>query len=233
MLAVIVTLAIVFGPPHLGKPPDPSVIDADPRPDWYLLWYFAILALQPHGIENYFMVLGPMVGGLVLLGLPFFSNSGERSPRKRPWAVAIMVMIVASIGALWWAGAKSDWSPNFKARPLDPKIVGASSGPVFEGSKLFYSKACLNCHLIDQFGGRRGPDLTFVGDRLTRDDMVIRISNGGTNMPSYAHNMTSQEMSEIIAFLQSRSIRNPSIPRTPHIGSDYQVDVASGAQKRD
>jgi cytochrome c oxidase subunit II len=45
-------LVRVFGPPELGKPPDPSIIAADPRPDWYLLWYFAVLAPLPHGMEN-------------------------------------------------------------------------------------------------------------------------------------------------------------------------------------
>ena len=78
-IAAIALLAAVLGPPVLGKPPDPSIIAADPRPDWYLLWYFALLALIPHGIENYFMVFGPVLAGVVLFLLPFLRNRGERS----------------------------------------------------------------------------------------------------------------------------------------------------------
>jgi ubiquinol-cytochrome c reductase cytochrome b subunit len=65
MLAGIAALALAFGPPELGKPPDPSIIEAYPRPDWYLLWYFAVLALLPHGTENYFIVFGPLLVGLI------------------------------------------------------------------------------------------------------------------------------------------------------------------------
>jgi hypothetical protein len=28
------------------------------------MWYFAVLALMPHGTEQYFMVFGPLLWGL-------------------------------------------------------------------------------------------------------------------------------------------------------------------------
>jgi ubiquinol-cytochrome c reductase cytochrome b subunit len=190
----------------LGKPPDPSLIAASPRPDWYLLWYFAVLALLPYGMEKYFMIFGPLLVGLLLIALPFISNRGERSPRRRPWAVAAVLMTVVMVATLWVAGAKSPWSPNFNAPPLSPSIVGATNGPVFIGAHLFHAKGCLNCHLIADDGGRRGPDLTAVADRLSKTQMILKIANGGVNMPAYAANLTPAEMDALLAFLQTRKI---------------------------
>jgi ubiquinol-cytochrome c reductase cytochrome b subunit len=53
----IIILAVVIGPPPIGAPPDPSIIDADPRPDWYLLWFFAVLSLSPPSIETAVILL--------------------------------------------------------------------------------------------------------------------------------------------------------------------------------
>jgi ubiquinol-cytochrome c reductase cytochrome b subunit len=121
------------------------------------LWYFAVLALLPHGSEKYFMVFGPLLAGIVLIALPFISNRGERSPRRRPWAIASVLIIVLMIATLWVQGLNSPWSPNFKAQPLPPLVVGTTTGPVFIGAQLFQAKGCLNCHAIGNDGGRRGP----------------------------------------------------------------------------
>jgi ubiquinol-cytochrome c reductase cytochrome b subunit len=204
LLAALIVLAVVFGPPALDKPPDPSIIQADPRPDWYLLWYFAILALLPPALENYLIVLGPLVAGAILMFLPLFSNKGERSPLHRPWAVAAIVMVVLMIGTLWYEGANSPWSPNFNAQPLSVAVVGTNSGPIAEGAKLFQQKSCLDCHLIAGYGGRRGPDLSRIGDKLSRADLIIRIVNGGKNMPAYGNNLTTEQLNGIVTFLQSR-----------------------------
>jgi ubiquinol-cytochrome c reductase cytochrome b subunit len=209
LIVVIVALAFFSGAPELGKPPDPSITTASPRPDWYFMWYFAVLALMPHGTEKYFMVFGPLLVGIILIALPFVSNRGERSPSRRPWAVVAVLMTVLMIVTLWMAGAKSPWSPNFDAPPLSPAIIGATNGPVFLGAKLFHDKGCLNCHLIADDGGRRGPDLTTVADRLSKEQMILRIANGGVNMPAYAANLTPAQMDALIAFLQTRKIKIP------------------------
>jgi ubiquinol-cytochrome c reductase cytochrome b subunit len=207
VLAVIALLAWWAGPPALGKPPDPTIIEAYPRPDWYLLWYFAVLALLPPGLENFVIVLGPLAVGVVLFVLPFISNRGERSPLRRPWAVAVVLVVVMMIGTLWVAGERAAWSPDFTARPLPEGVIGVAGGPVSEGARLFHTKGCEFCHDIAGHGGHRGPNLTDVADRLTRQQMTLRILNGGTNMPAFAGILTPADLDRILAFLATRTSR--------------------------
>ncbi|PYL68146.1 MAG: cytochrome B6 [Verrucomicrobia bacterium] len=204
LIIAIALLAYFVGPPPLDKPPDPSVLNADPRPDWYLLWYFALLALIPPQVEGYLMIFVPALIGILLLATPLLNNRGERAPSRRPWSIAVVLLSVIMIGSLWIAGANSPWSPNFDPQPLPEKVVGATGGPVFVGAKLFRDKGCLNCHLIDHYGGRRGPDLTYIGDTLSESDIVIRIVNGGVNMPAFGNSLPPGELAQITAFLQSR-----------------------------
>jgi ubiquinol-cytochrome c reductase cytochrome b subunit len=209
LIVVVAFLALYFGPPALDKPPDPSILHADPRPDWYLLWYFAVLALMPPALEGYVMILAPALIGILLLVVPILNNRGERAASRRPWAIAVVLLSVIMIGSLWIAGARSPWSPNFDPQPLTPQIIGTTTGPVFEGARLFEAKSCLNCHLIQGHGGRRGPDLTYAGDRLSHSDIVIRIVNGGVNMPAFGKSLKPDELAKITAFLESRTKHEP------------------------
>lgn len=200
----IAALALVYGPPPIDKPPDPSILEADPRPDWYLLWYFAVLAYVPPRIEGYVMVLAPVMIGVILLLAPILGNKGERHWSRRPWSIGVVLLSVLMIGSLWIAGAKAPWSPHFEAEPLTADVVGATSGPVADGAKIFHDRACLNCHLVEGYGGRRGPDLTFVRDRLTENDIILRIVNGRGNMPAYGSILTPKEVDALVAFLETR-----------------------------
>lgn len=208
MLVVIIVLAIVWGPPHLGAPPDPSVVEAYPRPDWYFLWFFAALALLPAEIEDLVIILAPVLIGLVLLGLPFVANRGERSPRRRPWAVAVVLIVVIMVGSLWIQGIRAPWSPAFESQPLAPEVIASTDAQVLRGAELFHAQGCQFCHMFRGEGGTRGPDLTHVGDRLSTELITIAILNGRRNMPAYATTLTPDEVDALVAFLLSGQTRD-------------------------
>jgi ubiquinol-cytochrome c reductase cytochrome b subunit len=203
MVATVVLLAIIVGPPELGRPPDPSILQADPRPDWYLLWYFAVLALAPVHLENLIIVLAPLLFGAILLLLPLF-NKGERSVRRRPWAGLLVVFIWTTIVSFWYAAQKADWSPDFSAQPLAASVIGSNDPAIVEGARLFHEKGCEFCHAIGGTGGRRGPDLSQVATRMSELQIEGRITNGSPNMPAYARSLTPEEVRTITAFLATR-----------------------------
>ena len=50
--AVVVALALHFGGAPLGHPVNPTNIVTNPRPFWFLIWYFALLAEIPTQVED-------------------------------------------------------------------------------------------------------------------------------------------------------------------------------------
>lgn len=212
VVMTVVALAITIGPPALGKPPDPTIIGASPRPEWYFLWYYAVLTLAPRWSENYLIILGPALWGAALILLPLLAGKGERSPLRRPWSFVIVTFIVFMIVYFGRIGKVAPWSPRFEAPPLPAEVVGITSGPVAEGAALFYKKGCEYCHAVSGYGGIRGPDLTYAGDRMTAAQMKTRIFSGAANMPSYTGNLTADELSALLAFLQSRHRTPPLLP---------------------
>ncbi|MGZ3951514.1 MAG: cytochrome b N-terminal domain-containing protein [Flavisolibacter sp.] len=204
IIIAIVILAVVFGPPLLTKPPDPSMVFASPRPDWYLLWIYALFALMPPQIESYLMFLGPLVIFFLLFALPFISNRGERSPIKRPWSIIGSAFVVIVIISLLVVGNKAAWSPAFKTKPLTKSAVASRDTLASAGAVLFQQKACLYCHTINDVGGKVGPDLTHVANRLNEQQMIIRIVNGANNMPAYGGSLSGHELSKLVAFLKTK-----------------------------
>jgi len=209
VVLVVLLLALFVGPPEIGAPPDPSNIDTNPRPDWYMLWIFAMFALIPRAIESYAIILIPLIGGLVLVLLPVLFNTGERSPARRPWSIAIVLVIVTSVGVFWYIGEKAPWSPRFETPPLSEAVIGNVSKTAHEGAVLFHDKACITCHKISGSGGIHGPDLTDVGERLTADQVTIRIVNGAENMPAYGGTLSKDELNALVEFLETRKTPNP------------------------
>ena len=206
VIICIICLAIIFGPPALSGQPDPAVLTTSPKPDWYMVPFFALFALMPHKIESIAMLLGPILTVVILFSIPFISNKGERSALKRPWAVYGVICVSVFVISLLVIGLKAPWSPHFNTKPL-PLTAIKSANPdstIIRGVHLFYSKGCNYCHKINNYGGIDGPNLTTIGNRLSIQELTVRIVNGGKNMPSYGGILSKDELNNIVAFLKSQ-----------------------------
>jgi len=214
---VVVVLAAVLGPKGPTGPPDPTLSGANPRPEWPFLWIFALLALSPPGAETVIMLVFPLVLIAVLFLVPFLSNRGERAPSRRPVSVLAVIAIYTALAVLTYQGATSPWSPKMTAWSGDPvpeRLVRDTTPLRLQGAALFQSKSCRNCHALDGSGGRRGPDLTAVGTRLTRDQLIDQVSNGtpgGGDMPAYGKQISPPEMTGLVEFLEN--LRPEGAPR--------------------
>ena len=70
---------------------------------------------------------------------------------------------------------------------------------------MFNTVGFIYCHRIGDNGGNRGPNLTEVQNRLTQEQMIIRIVNGAENMPAYGGSLTKEELDAIVTFLSAEN----------------------------
>ena len=202
----ILGCALLFGPKGPLGPPNPTIVDTNPRPDFYFLAIFAALALVPDWMEVIVLFAAPAVMLLFLLALPFISGTGEKSARRRPVAVLSVVFIVLVIAVLAYTGETSPWSPHMSAwsgNAIPVQFVKGRTPLQLHGALVFQNKQCRNCHSLGGEGGERGPALDAVATRLTRDEMIRQVIQGGGNMPAYGKKLSPAEVEALVAFMQT------------------------------
>jgi ubiquinol-cytochrome c reductase cytochrome b subunit len=174
---------------------------------------FARFALLPPWTETALLLGGPVVAIILLLALPFLAGTGEKSWRRRPVAVVSVVLILLAVGTLAGLGIISPWSPvmdAWSALPTPAAYVQGRTPLELEGAVVFQSKQCRNCHSLGGEDGHRGPALDGVGTRLTQDQLIRQVLQGGGNMPAYGKNLTPAEVTALVAFMQT--LRPPQEP---------------------
>ena len=204
IVAGIVVLAVLIGAPQLGKPADPTIVVADPRPDWYFLGYFALLALIPPATEALVIIGLPAFAFIFLFLVPILWPDGERHWSRRPVAIAAVALPFIAYASLTIAGIESPWVPKLQGVALAPSATEGLDAKARHGADLFVSESCIACHAIAGSGGRRGPELTHVASRLGRDLIVERIAAGGGGMPAYAGSLAPADLDDLAAFLVTR-----------------------------
>jgi ubiquinol-cytochrome c reductase cytochrome b subunit len=87
--------------------------------------------------------------------------------------------------------------------PVPVKYLRQSTALVRQGAVVFQAKQCRNCHAIGNLGGQRGPSLDSIATRMTQDQMIRQVLQGGGNMPAYGKNLSPSEVTALVSFLES------------------------------
>jgi ubiquinol-cytochrome c reductase cytochrome b subunit len=206
IILAIAACALYFGPFGPTGQPDPTIIQTAPKPDYFFLWLYALLSLLPPSMETPFLLIGPALAIMGLILLPFLSGEGEKSWKRRPIAVVTVLMIAITLGTFTRLAQLAPWSPKMNAWSGDPvpaRYVHHTTALERQGALVFQVKQCRNCHSLGNSGGQRGPALDSVAVRLTQDQLIRQVIQGGGNMPAYGNNLSPAETTALVAFLET------------------------------
>jgi len=93
----------------------------------------------------------------------------------------------------------SAWSGD----PVPEQFLHGATALQRQGALVFQAKQCRNCHSLGELGGQRGPALDSVAVRLTQDQLIRQVIQGGGNMPAYGKNLSPAETTALVAFLET------------------------------
>jgi ubiquinol-cytochrome c reductase cytochrome b subunit len=229
IMFAVMACAFFFGPFGPGGPPDPSIIQSVPKPDFAFLWIYSVLAFLPASIETPVMLVVPVLAITGMLLLPLFAAEGERHWARRPVAVLSVSVIAVTLGIFTHLGTYTPWSPVMDAwtsNPIPPKYLHNRTPLERQGALVLQNKQCRNCHMLDGAGGQRGPALDSIATRMTEDQIIRQVLQGGGNMPAYGNALNPSETKALVGFLvtlrgndlppaidASRSLANPGHSR--------------------
>jgi ubiquinol-cytochrome c reductase cytochrome b subunit len=211
LFAAIIALSLAacaayFGPFGPTGEPDPTIIQTVPRPDYFFLWLYALLALLPPSLETPAILIGSIGVIAALLLVPFLFGEGEKSWRRRPIAVLTIILVAVALGTFTHLAGYTPWSPEMNAwsgEPVPQDFLRGRTALERQGALVFQGKQCRNCHSLQRKGGQRGPALDAVATRLTQDQLIRQVLQGRGNMPAYGNNLSPAETTALVAFLET------------------------------
>ena len=199
-LVGFLTLVLAHPAPLEGMA-DPTTIGYIPLPDWYFLFLYELLkydfASGPYILFGMMIIPGLGFGALLLA--PFLDNGPGRRPPKRPIAVGMMILGLASVMWLTYESAAAvDWEQRAENnKPIPPSAVDIDeSDPGF----AIYENSCMSCH-GGELEGTSGP--TLIGTEYDADEIATIAKEGVGDMPADMFKGTDEELEQLVDFIIS------------------------------
>lgn len=81
--------------------------------------------------------------------------------------------------------------------------IASSRRQKAHGAAVFNESGCQHCHSMGGVGGHKGPDLSGVGRRKSKDALRQQIVNGSKVMPAFGDDLAPGDLKDLIAYLKS------------------------------
>lgn len=191
----------VAHPSPLERVADPTDTGYIPLPDWYFLFLYQLLkysyASGPYTVIGAIVIPGLAFSALLLA--PFLDRGPERRPHKRPVAVGMMLLAVASIVYLTWESVEqTDWELKEEQGKIKAEAKIDTNS---EGYKIFQEQGCISCHGDNLQGGAAGPSL--VDNGLSPEEVAKIAKEGVGSMPPGIFKGTDEELKVLAEFVSS------------------------------
>jgi quinol-cytochrome oxidoreductase complex cytochrome b subunit len=213
--------------------PAPLEAQADPsrayeaRPEWYFMFLFQLLRYfkGPSEIVGTFVL--PLLFFLVLFFWPLLDRNPSRDPRRRPVALALLVLGTAGLVGLTAYAIATD------VRMKEPELARAQepaapppAGPIQRAdvARLYSENNCVTCHGVDGKGSQLRasvpamPDFTSLAWQVANPDLNIvrQIQEGKAPlMPAYRDKLSERQILALAVYVRAFAIGPVEVPAPP------------------
>jgi ubiquinol-cytochrome c reductase cytochrome b subunit len=118
----------------------------------------------------------------------------------------MVVVIALALGVFTRLGTYTPWSPVMDAwtsDPVPPAYLVHATPLEHQGAIVFQNKQCRNCHALEGVGGQRGPALDKIATRMSDDQLIRQVLQGGGNMPAFGKSLTPPQTTALVSFLRT------------------------------
>lgn len=219
-----------FAPVQLGPAANPADAQYVPRPEWYYLPIFQWLKYW-HGAPSVIGILViPAVLALAVIALPFFDQSVERRPWKRPVSMISYAFIMLALVGL---GLRSQYldrhdpgvaqqlakqkaeEAEYMRKPFEPELSTASlaaanvalADPLAaKGKTIFEGNSCNACHGDGGVGTAAAPALIGVGAKYSAEQVAELLNHPNAKMAAGgmpAVDLPAEDLKALVAYVRS------------------------------